>query len=167
MAKRKKVGRGKGGVAPISPHVGNLSHINLTPNFHTYSSMWNESCNSLIYSCTCTHKHTHALKKKSLWIFLCSRRGPTASQPRINQAVRRAWHICTPCSNAPCLPPKHVLALTSTFVITLTKLISTSSSRTRKTMELDFSYLPESSTYLEIQMGDIHFGGSLYVRCKT
>lgn len=28
----------RGGVAPIIPHVGNLSHINLTPNFHTCSS---------------------------------------------------------------------------------------------------------------------------------
>lgn len=38
MAEGKKLGGGKGGVAVIRPHVGNLSHINLTPNFHTCSS---------------------------------------------------------------------------------------------------------------------------------
>ncbi len=49
----KRVGGGKGGVAPISPHVGNLSHINLAPNFHTCSSTCWKSSNSL------THTHTH------------------------------------------------------------------------------------------------------------
>lgn len=49
----RKKKREKGGVAPISPHVGNLSHINLTPNFHTCSSTCWKSSNSL------THTHPH------------------------------------------------------------------------------------------------------------
>ena len=51
------MGGGKGGVAPISPHVGNLSHINLTPNFHTCSSTCWKSSNSLTQSHTDTHTH--------------------------------------------------------------------------------------------------------------
>lgn len=49
----KKTGQ-HGGVALIIPYVGNLSHIKLTPNFHTCGPMCWKSSNSL------THTHTYA-----------------------------------------------------------------------------------------------------------
>lgn len=58
-----KVGGGKGGVAPISPHVGNLSHINLTPNFHTCSSTCWKSSNSLTHTHPQLLPHAHATER--------------------------------------------------------------------------------------------------------
>lgn len=58
MAEGKRLGGGKGGVAVIRPHVGNLSHINLTPNFHTCSSPC-ESSNSLTHAPPHTNTHSY------------------------------------------------------------------------------------------------------------
>lgn len=59
LQKEEKENEHRGGVALIIPHVGDLSHINLTPNFHTCSSTCWKSSNSLSHTHTKPHTYTH------------------------------------------------------------------------------------------------------------
>lgn len=88
--KEKKVGGGKGGVAPISPHVGNSSHINLTPNFHTCSSVCWKSTNSL------SHTPSHALTAEWDWEYPPSGRRTRTSQAKTRKVCGHVGHIYTP-----------------------------------------------------------------------
>lgn len=144
-----------GGVALIIPYVGNLSHIKLTPNFHTCRPMCWKSSNSL--------KHTHAcaLPHTNMQGCVGSGHGFLPSVWEGNWDIT-GWDQESPWACSAYLHPmkqnslwtKPMLTLSSPFVITLTKLILTSSSHIWKTPELDvvLTQLPGSMLWLQNQM---------------
>lgn len=154
----KKTGQ-HGGVALIIPYVGNLSHIKLTPNFHTCSPTCWKSSNSLNH--THTHVHTRVVPHTNMRCWVGSGRGFPPSVWEGNRDITgqdqespRACSAYLHPMQQNSLSTKAVLTLSSPFVITLTKLILTSSSHIWKTPELDvvLTQLPESMLWLQNQM---------------